>query len=58
MKDGRPKMKLTAFVLAALTALGALTTAATACERHEAAACGMGQAYDAATHSCLPKTGS
>lgn len=51
-------MKLTALVLAALTAFGALATPAVACERHEAAACGPGQAYDAASHSCLPKTGS
>lgn len=51
-------MKLSALVLAALTAFGAMAGTALACERHEAAACAQGQTYDAATHSCMPRTGT
>lgn len=51
-------MRLTALIFAALTAFGALSTAALACERHEASACGQGQAWDSATHTCVPRVGS
>ena len=51
-------MILTALIFAALTVLGALSTATFACQRHEASACGQGQVWDSATHACVPRAGT